>query len=102
MLSFPGRICRKQWTFTRVPGYEFAGEGNEELTDVRSMSECRNLCLESSFYQCRSATYYTDSRLCKLSEETRRSAPQDYREAGVAVYYMENECSDCKHEKLCR
>jgi len=90
------RICRRQWTFTRVPGLEYVGEGNEELTDVRSLAECRNLCLESSFYECRSATYYADLRLCKLSEETRRSSPQDFLSAGPGVDYMENECSDRK------
>ncbi len=81
-----------------MSGFELSSEGNEEIPGVRSAAECRNLCLGSSFFECRSATYYPASGLCKLSEETRRSAPQDYRPAGRTVQYMENECSDseCK------
>lgn len=36
------RICRKVYTFTRVPQYEYIGEANEEVTDVRSIDECRD------------------------------------------------------------
>ena len=82
-----------------MPGYELAvAEPNEELTDVRSVGECRNLCLEASFFECRSATFYPAERLCRLSEETRRSSPQDYRPAvSNGVQYMENECSDSEY-----
>lgn len=90
------RACRKSWAFTRVPEFEFTGDANEELTDVRSLEECRNLCQEASFYQCRSATFYKNSRLCKLSEETRRSAPNDFRPAERGIDYIENECTDSK------
>ena len=50
---FSGRVCRKVYTFTRVPQYEYIGEANEELTDVRTLDECRNLCLETTLYECR-------------------------------------------------
>ena len=52
-----GKTCRKSWTFTRVPRMEFIGDANEEINNVRSIGECRNLCLASTVYQCRSATY---------------------------------------------
>ena len=55
-----------------MPQYEFIGEANEELDNVRDLAECRSLCLDTTLYECRSATYYTNSRICKLSEETRR------------------------------
>ncbi len=89
-------MCRKSWTFTRVPGLEFIGEGNEEVPEVSSLSECRNHCLESTFFECRSATYYANTRICKLSEESRRSAPNDFQSVGRGIDYIENECSDCE------
>ena len=91
---FIGSKCRKAYSFTRVPQYEYIGEANEELRGVSSLAKCRNLCSTTSLYQCRSATYYANSRICKLSEETRRSAPSDFRPAERGVVYLENECSD--------
>lgn len=82
-----------------MPQYEFIGEANEELDNVRDLAECRSLCLDTTLYECRSATYYTNSRICKLSEETRRSAPSDFRPAERGIYYLENECSDSKRRK---
>ena len=83
-----------------MPQYEFIGEANEELDNVRDLAECRSLCLDTTLYECRSATYYTNSRICKLSEETRRSAPSDFRPAERGIYYLENECSDSKWERF--
>ena len=83
-------------TFTRVPQLEYIGEANEEINNVRSIEECRNLCLEASVYQCRSATYDSNARVCRLTEETRRSAPSDFRIAERGVDYIENECADSK------
>lgn len=44
----------------------------------------------------RSATYYSGFGLCKLSEETRRSAPASFRPAQRGTTYLENECAVCK------
>ena len=44
----------------------------------------------------RSATFYTNFGLCKLSEETRRSSPQSFRPAQRGTFYLENECAVCK------
>ena len=44
-------------------------------------------------------TYYSNERVCKMSEETRRSAPQDFRPADRGTYYLENECADSKSRK---
>ena len=80
-----------------MPRYEYIGDAaNEEITDVGSIGECRNLCLDTTLYECRSATYYSNDKICKLSEETRRSAPQDFRPAERGTDYLENECSDSK------
>jgi len=88
-----GRGCNKDWAFTRVPQYEFVGTANEEVQNVESMAACRELCLASNSYVCRSATYYTNFGLCKLSEETRRSSPQSFRPAQRGTFYLENECA---------
>ena len=93
---FSGKTCRKGWTYTRVPQLEFIGEANEEINNVRDINECRNLCLASSVYQCRSATYDKNSQTCRLTEETRRSAPSDFRIAERGVDYIENECAESK------
>ena len=100
-IFIPGKTCRKSWTFTRVPQLEYIGEANEEINNVRSISECRNLCLDASVYQCRSATYDSNAKVCRLTEETRRSAPSDFRIAERGVDYIENECADSK-ENLCQ
>ena len=60
------------------------------------IGECRNLCLSTTAYQCRSATYDSNSGICRLTEETRRSAPSDFRIAERGVDYIENECADSK------
>jgi len=86
--------CGKSWSFTRLPQYEFVGEATEEVPDVGDLAGCRNLCLDARSFTCRSATYYANTRLCKLSEETRRSKPADFRPAPRGTDYLENECAE--------
>ena len=92
--KFVERSCRKSWSFTRVPRFEFIGDSNEEISDVRSIDECRSLCLAATLFECRSATYDSNSRLCRLTEETKRSAPSEFRPADFGIDYLENECAD--------
>ena len=33
--KFLERTCRKSWTFTRVPQFEFIGDANEEVNNVQ-------------------------------------------------------------------
>ena len=91
------RSCRKAWSFTRVPRFEFIGDSNEEISDVKNIDECRSLCLAATLYECRSATYDSNSRLCRLTEETKRSAPSEFRPADFGIDYLENECADGKY-----
>eukprot|EP00095_Tigriopus_kingsejongensis_P000115 maker-scaffold983_size73474-snap-gene-0.8 protein:Tk00115 transcript:maker-scaffold983_size73474-snap-gene-0.8-mRNA-1 annotation:"PREDICTED: uncharacterized protein LOC100909276" len=91
---FIGKKCRKDWAFVRVPQFEYIGESIEELGGVNSVEDCRNLCTETTLFQCRAATFYANSKICKLSEQTRRSAPSDFRPADRGTYYLENECAD--------
>ena len=51
---------------------------------------------------CRSATYYAGFGLCKLSEESRRSAPASFRPAQRGTTYLENECAVRECEIICR
>ena len=65
-----------------------------------SIAGCRELCIQATNYVCRSATYYTNFRTCKLSEESRRSAPASFRPAARGTFYLENECAVCKCWKV--
>nr|XP_040567250.1 uncharacterized protein LOC121116996 isoform X1 [Lepeophtheirus salmonis] len=87
------RNCRKSWAFTKIPQYEFIGSPNKEVQDVESISDCRNLCLDISSFACRSMTYNRNTRMCRMTEETRRSSPSEFRPAERGVDYYENECS---------
>jgi len=88
------RTCGKAWSFTRVPQYEFVGTANEEVRDVQGIGACRELCLAAKSYVCRSATFNINTRTCKLSEESRRSAPASFRPAPRGTDYLENECAE--------
>jgi len=88
------RSCGKSWSFTRVPQYEFVGVPTEEVNDVSSLSGCRELCLSARNFVCRSASYSSTTRTCKLSEETRRSQPASFRPAPRGTDYLENECAE--------
>ena len=65
---------------------------------MESIAGCRELCIQASNYVCRSATYYTNIQTCKLSEESRRSAPASFRPAIRGTFYLENECAVCKFD----
>ncbi|XP_023323415.1 uncharacterized protein LOC111697594 [Eurytemora carolleeae] len=88
------KSCGKSWSFTRVPMYEFVGVPTEEVDNVRSLSACRELCLNARSFPCRSATYNSGARICKLSEESRRTQPTSFRPAIRGIDYLENECSE--------
>ena len=64
--------------------------------NVESIAGCRELCIQATNYVCRSATYYSTFQTCKLSEESRRSAPASFRPAARGTFYLENECAVCK------
>ena len=98
--SFIERSCRKSWSFTRVPRFEFIGDANEEVNDVKTIADCRSLCLAATFYECRSATYDSNARICRLTEETKRSAPSEFRPADFGIDYLENECADGQYIKI--
>ena len=66
---------------------------------MESIAGCRELCIQASNYVCRSATYYTNFQTCKLSEESRRSAPASFRPAARGTFYLENECAVCKSHR---
>ena len=60
---------------------------------MENIAGCRELCIQATTYVCRSATYYTNFQTCKLSEESRRSAPASFRPAARGTFYLENECA---------
>ena len=58
--------------------------------------------MDITYQMCRSATYYAGFGLCKLSEESRRSAPASFRPAQRGTTYLENECAVRECENICR
>ncbi|CAB3367593.1 Hypothetical predicted protein [Cloeon dipterum] len=87
------RPCPKAWAFTRVPGFELALKNTLEVRNVHSRRQCQDECLRSSNVICRSATYYSRERICKISADTRRTQPDYFKKATPDVDYMENECA---------
>ncbi|XP_059489112.1 uncharacterized protein LOC132204551 isoform X2 [Neocloeon triangulifer] len=87
------RPCPKAWAFTRVPGFELALKNALEVRNVYSRRQCQDECLRSSNVICRSATYYSRERICKISADTRRTQPEYFKKATADIDYMENECA---------
>lgn len=90
-----------------MPGYELVGGENSvgggeangvvELVSISSRRACQDLCLRETRIVCRSATYDAREHICRLSADTRRSAPHRFRRASHnLVDYMENECAQRK------
>ncbi|XP_067118424.1 uncharacterized protein [Centruroides vittatus] len=48
----------------------------DKTISTRSLDECRDMCLYTADFVCRSATYHSKSRSCELSHHTRKSAPE--------------------------
>ena len=62
------------------------------LEDIHSLP--KNWNDNQYLFAFRSATYDSNARICRLSEETKRSAPSDFRPADRGIDYLENECAN--------
>ena len=74
------------------------GYDHKRKDGVESRNECARLCLLESEFQCRSAEYNSDAKLCILSREDRRTQPEAFRYNVIGVDYIENQCA--KRKKL--
>ena len=74
------------------------GYDHKRKDGVESRKECARLCLLESEFQCRSAEYNSDAKLCILSREDRRTQPEAFRYNVIGVDYIENQCA--KRKKL--
>ena len=54
------------------------------------------LCLLEDDFECRSAEYDSDSKVCILSREDRRTQPEAFRNDVFGVDYIENQCAKRK------
>ena len=54
------------------------------------------LCLLEDDFECRSAEYDSESKVCILSREDRRTQPEAFRNDVFGVDYIENQCAKRK------
>ncbi|XP_046406709.1 uncharacterized protein LOC124171575 isoform X1 [Ischnura elegans] len=88
-LQAPG--CGLVWTFERHPNFELKGFDQVRYPGV-SKAECEDRCLEEKQFICRSATYHSRLRECRLSSEDRFTQPQAFIPS-VDLDYIENQCA---------
>lgn len=89
----PERSCAgKAWTFVRVPGYDLEVNGRL-LNNVPNRQECQAECLRATNIPCRSATYNSRQRTCRLMAETRRTDPEKFSPATREIEFLENQCA---------
>ncbi|KAF2354793.1 PAN/Apple domain [Trinorchestia longiramus] len=89
-------VCgsERQWAFERVPDAFLEGFDNKTIPSVDSRKDCSELCLTEQDFTCRSAEYDTTQRLCRLSQDDRRTQPGAFMSRpGVAIDYLENQCA---------
>ncbi|XP_076355850.1 uncharacterized protein LOC143249601 isoform X2 [Tachypleus tridentatus] len=87
------RPCEKLWTFERLPGYELQESPEREIPNVNRRKDCEDFCLNERQFLCRSATYFYQSRNCRLFSETRRTRPKSFLRATGVADYLENQCA---------
>lgn len=90
------RICGdgRLWAFERIlDGYL---EGYEDLSipSVATKEDCAKHCLVETKFNCRSADYDHQNKICRLSREDKRTQPQAWRrDFGSQRDYLENQCA---------
>ena len=89
------------WAFERVVGASLDGHNHKEVDGVESRGDCARMCLQERDFDCRSAEYDFDARVCRLSREDRRTQPEAFRTGVPNVDYIENQCAkalpDCSY-----
>ena len=92
------KLCNTErgWAFERVINGALDGYDHKRKDGVESRNECARLCLLESEFQCRSAEYNSDAKLCILSREDRRTQPEAFRYNVIGVDYIENQCAKRK------
>ncbi|KAI1289599.1 hypothetical protein HDE_09143 [Halotydeus destructor] len=89
------RMCghERLWTFERVRGAILEGFERLQLNYIQSRSECAKACLMEATFTCRSADYDDITKMCRLSQENRRTQPQAFRLVPDSNReYLENQC----------
>lgn len=90
------KVCgvERLWAFERVKNAYLDGYIEATLTNIGSKDECAKSCLMESTFQCRSADYDYEKRICRLSREDRRTQPQAFRTVfDSSIDYLENQCA---------
>ncbi|KAF8763888.1 hypothetical protein HNY73_022022 [Argiope bruennichi] len=91
-ICLSGYTCGKLWTFERVPGHDFHDVPILEMPGVPRRTDCEDLCVRN-VPPCKSATYDTFRRICRLYADDRRSKPSAFARDLPEMEYLENQCA---------
>ncbi len=93
-----GRDCGVHWTFERFVDMELTGYVRDTVRDV-SKTQCEDLCLTSTSFNCMSASYDHLRKECLLSDENRFTQPNGFV-SKQGVDYLENQCESGEQANL--
>lgn len=97
VLRTPAQCLERDWAFERIRGRELAGIPHEKvLVDASTREECESACLEFTEFNCRSAEFNYENRMCRLSPFNRFSALDkkvSLEQSRSHVDYLENNCA---------
>lgn len=98
------KLCNSErgWAFERVINGALDGYDHKTKDGVESRNECARLCLLETDFECRSAEYDFEGKMCILSREDRRTQPEAFRNGIVGVDYIENQCAKREWFHICR
>ncbi|GIY76251.1 uncharacterized protein CEXT_265061 [Caerostris extrusa] len=91
-ICLSGHSCGKLWSFERVPGHDFHDVPILEMPGVPQRTDCEDLCVRN-VPPCKSATYDTFRRICRLYADDRRSKPSAFARDLPEMDYLENQCA---------
>ena len=93
------KLCNTErgWAFERVINGALDGYDHKSKDGVESRNECARLCLLEEDFECRSAEYDFEAKICILSREDRRTQPEAFRNDVFGVDYIENQCAKRKY-----
>ncbi|GFY44624.1 uncharacterized protein TNIN_241301 [Trichonephila inaurata madagascariensis] len=102
-ICLSGYTCGKLWTFERVPGHDFHDVPILEMPGVPRRTDCEDLCVRN-VPPCKSATYDTFRRICRLYADDRRSKPSAFARDLPEMEYLENQCASepatCEYQTI--
>lgn len=92
------QTCTQEWAFETVMGFELKRMSKKSVR-VQTRAECMQLCLNEEQFECRSANFDNDIKICWLSDMDRNtvnvneeSKTKVFEPSVGSVDYIENNC----------